>query len=114
MRKLLRGSSVTISRAFADSNVERVLLQSSLHADSVSHSVNSSSPPKVFLLKERTKRAGSSIRASNGTSGYAEHFATLGLNAAASKQEIKTAYRKLALQVNYILVHIFVAQARRI
>lgn len=71
-------------------------------------------PPEVFLLKERTKRAGSSIRASHGTSGHAEHFATLGLSAAASKQEIKTAYRKLALQVNYILVHIFVAQMRRI
>lgn len=102
MRKLLRGGQVSITRAFVDSNVERVLLQSSLHADSVSHSVSSSSPPKAFRLEERFRKAGgagASIRASNGVGSYAEHFSTLGLNAAASKQEIKKAYRKLALQV---------------
>lgn len=105
MRKLLRGGQVSIIRAFADNNVERVLLHSSLHADSVSHSVSSSSPPKVFKLKERAGRAGASIRASNGAGSYAEHFATLGLSAAASKQEIKTAYRKLALQVINTALH---------
>jgi len=98
MRKLLRGGQVSITRAFADNNVERVMLQSSLHADSVSHSVSSSSPPRVCRLIERSGRSGSSIRALNGGGSYGDHFATLGLSAAASKQEIKKAYRKLALQ----------------
>ena len=102
MRKLLRGGQVSITRAFVDNNVERVILQSSLHADAVSHSVSSSSPPKPFKLEERFRkvgRAGASIRASNEVGNYREHFATLGLCAAASKQDIKQAYRKLALQV---------------
>lgn len=102
MRKLLRGGQVSITRAFTDNNVERVLLQSSLHADAVSHSVSSASPPKPFKLEERFRkggRSGASIRASNEVGSYREHFATLGLSAAASKQEIKQAYRKLALQV---------------
>lgn len=101
MRKLLRGGQVSITRAFADNNVERVLLQSSLHADAVSHSVSSASPPKPFKLEERFRkggRPGASIRASNEVGNYRVHFATLGLSSAASKQEIKQAYRKLALQ----------------
>jgi hypothetical protein len=103
MRKLLRGGQVSLTRAFADNNVERVLLHSSLHADAVSHSVSSASLPKPFKLAERFRnggRPGASIRASNyDASHHREHFATLGLSAAASKQEIKHAYRKLALQV---------------
>ena len=93
---------MSISRAFADNNVERVLLQSSLHADVVSHSVSSASPPKPFKLEERfrkSRRSGASVRASNEVGNYREHFSFLGLGAAASKQEIKQAYRKLALQV---------------
>lgn len=88
---------MSITRAFADNNVERVVLQSALHADSVTHSVSSVSPQRSFM--ERFRKAG--IRASNsGPVGrHGEHLATLGLSAAASKQEIKQAYRKLALKV---------------
>ena len=98
MRKLLRGGQVSVTRAFADNNVERVVLQSSLHGDSINHGVSSVSPPRSFM-EERFRKAG--IRASNsGSEGrHGGHFATLGLSAAASKQEIKQAYRKLALKV---------------
>lgn len=101
MRKLLRGGHLSITRVFTDSNVERVILQSSLHADSVTHSMSSVSPPRTLLPEERLKKAGrwgSSIRALNGAGGYGEHFATLGLSAAASRPDIKKAYRELARQ----------------
>lgn len=90
---------MSITRGFADtSNVERVIfLQSALHADSVSHSMSSVSSPRSFM-EERFRKAG--IRASNsGSVGrHGEHLTTLGLSAAASKQEIKQAYRRLALK----------------
>ena len=57
-------------------------------------------PPKPFKLEERfrkSRRLGASIRASNEVSNYLEHFAFIGLGAAASKQEIKQAYQNLAL-----------------
>jgi DnaJ-domain-containing protein 1 len=96
---------VSITRGFADtSNVERVIfLQSALHADSVSHSMSSVSSPRSFM-EERFRKAG--IRASNsGSVGrHGEHLTTLGLSAAASNQEIKQAYRRLALEVGYIIL----------
>jgi hypothetical protein len=55
-------------------------------------------------MEERFRKAG--IRASNsGSVGrHGEHLTTLGLSAAASKQEIKQAYRRLALEVGYIIL----------
>lgn len=104
MRKLLGGGQVGITLGFADNKVERVVLQNSLYGDSVAHSVTSASPPKSFKHEDRTRkelrRPGNLVRASHGAcSSHSEHFATLGLSAAASRQEIKQAYRKLALQV---------------
>lgn len=103
MRKLLGGGRVGITLGFADNKVERVVLQNSLYGDSVAHSVTSASPPKSFKHEDRTRkelrRPGNLVRASHGAcSSHSEHFATLGLSAAASRQEIKQAYRKLALQ----------------
>jgi len=85
---------VSITRAFSDSNVERVVLQSSLqHADGA-RSLICASPPRSFKW---LRRAGG-IRACESVGSHGDPFATLGLNAAASKQDIKHAYRKLALQ----------------
>ena len=46
---------MSISRAFVDNNVERVLHQTSFHADVVVilHSVSFASSSKLFKLKER-------------------------------------------------------------
>lgn len=104
MKKLLGGGRVSITLGFVDNNVERVILQNSLCGDSVAHSVISASPPKSFKHEDRIRKElrkpGNFIRASQGArSRHSEHFATLGLSAAASRQEIKQAYRKLALQV---------------
>lgn len=91
---------MSITRAFADSSVERVFLQSSLYSDSVTHRMSSVSPPRS-IIEARFRKAGIRASSSGSVGRHGEHFATLGLSAAASKQEIKQAYRKLALVVGY-------------
>ncbi len=103
---------MSITRALADNNVERVLLQSALHADAVVHSVRSASSRKPVTLEDQFRkggRAGAVIRASNELGIYREQFTLLGLSIAASKQDIKQAYRKLALQVLSLCSSPFVA-----
>lgn len=51
----------------------------------------SRSPPKAYITE---------------VAADIDHFATLGVSLGASKREIKTAYRRLALQVSPLLTHL--------